>query len=80
MEVALDPADLVKLLSQNAYVLREDLTLMESGVLKCQSFGANVTREQAARLNENLSRLQEVIEAFGDNFRAPASIDANKAP
>jgi hypothetical protein len=66
MEFAMNRAQAVNLLSLNAYVLREDLALMESGFVKCQSFGTNVTVEQAERLRANLSRLQEVIDAFGD--------------
>lgn len=60
-------AQAVDLLSQNAYVLREDLALMESGFIQCLALGVNATGEQVARLKANLSRLLEVIEAFGEN-------------
>ena len=64
MEVALDPAQIAKLLSQNAAVIREDLKLMEAGIISCQSFGANVTNEHAARLRLNLERLEAIISAY----------------
>lgn len=54
--------DVVELCSLIAAVLREDLALLESGTLKVQMFGADVTDEMAARLRINLSRLQTIIE------------------
>ena len=56
----------LELLSQNACVLREDVSLMETGFVRCDAFGADVTREQTARLKGNLSRIEEIIDAFGD--------------
>lgn len=56
------------LCAQNAYYLREDLTLIESGHLKLELFGADVTAQQAGRLRRNLARLQDVIEGCGSNF------------
>jgi hypothetical protein len=77
----MDRAQAVNLLSQNAYTLREDLALMESGFVKCQSFGANVTAEQAARLQANLSRLLAIIDAFGGNRPdEPCREDSAPAP
>ena len=63
--MAIADARVVELCSQNAYVLKEDLALMESGSIKIQVFGADATKEQAARLRANLSRLQEIIDGFG---------------
>ena len=54
--------EVVELCSLNAAVLREDLALMESGTLKVQMVGADVTDEMAARLRANLSRLLNIIE------------------
>jgi len=58
-----DIAEVIDLLSLNAAVLRDDVALMEAGILKCESFGTNVTREQAARLSANLARLDAIIQA-----------------
>ena len=60
--VVLAAKELVELCSLNAAVLREDLALMESGTLKVQMVGADVTDEMAARLRANLSRLRDIIE------------------
>ena len=62
MRVGLAASEVVELCSVNAAVLREDLALMESGTLKVQMFGADVTDEMAARLRINLSRLQTIIQ------------------
>ena len=58
-------ARVVELCAQNAYVLKEDLALMESGAIKIHVFGADATEEQAGRLRANLSRLQEIIGGCG---------------
>jgi hypothetical protein len=55
----------VALCEQAAYFLREDLTLIESGDLKLQLFGADVTEEQATRMRASLSRLQEIVDGCG---------------
>ena len=52
----------VALCEQNAYVLREDLALMQSGQLRLLLLDADVTDEYAKRLGKNLQRLEEVIE------------------
>lgn len=54
----------VALCEQAAYFLQEDLALIESGDLKLQLFGADVTEEQARRMRANLSRLQEILDGF----------------
>ena len=60
----MDLAQVAKLLAQNAALLSEDIKLMEAGVIRCQSFGANVTTEHAARLRANLTRLETILSAF----------------
>ena len=65
MEVALKPVHIIKLLARNAYVLQEDVKLMEDGAIKVQAFGVDVTREQAARLKANLMRLEDALAALG---------------
>lgn len=57
----------VALCEQAAYFLREDLTLIESGGLKLQMFGTDVTEEQATRMKANVARLEEIIEGCGCN-------------
>jgi hypothetical protein len=64
MEVPVKSARVVELLSQNASVLKEDVTCLEAGTFKFQAFGVDVTKEQAARLRANLSRLEQVISAI----------------
>jgi hypothetical protein len=68
MEVPVDPATVIELLSKNASILREDVTHLEAGTFKFQAFGVDVTNEQAARLKANLSRLEEVIDALRRRF------------
>jgi len=58
------PARVVELLSENASILKEDVTHLETGTFKFQAFGVDVTKEQAARLRANLSRLEQVIDAL----------------
>jgi hypothetical protein len=55
----------VALCERAAYVLQEDINLVEGGDLKLILFGADVSDEQADRMRANLSRLQEIIDAFG---------------
>jgi hypothetical protein len=55
----------VALCEQAAYFLREDLTLIENGDLKLTLFGADVSKEQAARMRANLSRLDEIVNGCG---------------
>ena len=57
--------EIVDLLSLNAAILRDNIALMEAGTLRCESFGANVTREQAAQLAANLARLEVIIGSEG---------------
>jgi hypothetical protein len=64
MEVLVEPARVVELLSKNLSILKEDVTHLEAGTFKFQAFGVDVTNEQAARLRANLSRLEQVIEAL----------------
>ena len=65
-EDALDGPELVTSLMRNAYVLREDIQLMEQGALKVQAFGTDVTAEHAGRLRANLSRLERILALCGD--------------
>ena len=60
----MDLANVAKLLTQNAAVLREDLALMEAGTIKLTVFGADVTHDQAARLRGNLGRLETALAEF----------------
>ena len=76
----MDRSRVIALLSENAYVLAEDLALMELGFIQCHALGANATREHAARLKANLSRLQEVIKAFGGNAPCDPRGDAPSKP
>ena len=55
----------VALCEQAAYFLLEDLTLIETGDLKLQMFGTDVSEDQAERMRANLSRLQEIIDGCG---------------
>lgn len=64
-EVALDNGRVIELLSQNAAILREDLTLLAAGTIKLSVFGTNVTHDHASRLKANLTRLEAVLEAYG---------------
>jgi len=65
MEVALDRAQVIELLSHSAAAIREDLALMESGTIKVAVFGADVTHDQAGRMKVNLTRLEAILEAYG---------------
>lgn len=49
------------LCEQAAHFLREDLTLIESGDLKLQLFGADVMEEQAERMRAHLARLEDCV-------------------
>ena len=64
-EAALNGPELVTLLMKNAYVLREDIQLMEQGPLKVQAFGSDVTVEHAGRLKANLSRIEGILASCG---------------
>lgn len=55
----------VALCERNAYVLREDLALMQSGQLKLFLLDADVTDDYAERLGKNLQRLEEIIKGCG---------------
>jgi len=68
MEMPVEPARVVELLYENASILKEDVTHLEAGTFKFQAFGVDVTKEQAARLRANLSRLEQVIEALQSDF------------
>ena len=60
----MDLATVAELLTQNAAVLREDLALMTAGTIKLTVFGADVTHDQAARLQGNLDRLETALAAL----------------
>lgn len=60
----MDSAQIVTLLAKNAYVLREDIDLMEAGVIKVQAIGADVTTDHASRLKGNLGRLREILDWY----------------
>lgn len=64
----MESARVVELLSKNASILKEDVKHLEAGSFKFQAFGVDVTKEQAARLKANLSRLEQVIEALHNPF------------
>jgi hypothetical protein len=68
MEVPVEFARVVELLSENALILKEDVKHLEAGTFKFQAFGVDVTKEQAARLKANLSRLEQVIDALQRSF------------
>lgn len=55
----------VALCEQGAYYIREDLKLAESGKLKFQMMGTDVTDEYVARMKSVLSRLQEIVDGCG---------------
>lgn len=59
--VKVEAREIVDLLTRNAAILRGTIALMEAGKLRCESFGANVTRKQAAQLAANLARLEVII-------------------
>jgi hypothetical protein len=57
----------VALCEQGAYYIREDLNLAESGKLKFQMMGVDVTDEYIARMKSVLSRLQDIVDGCGCN-------------
>src|SRR4051812_38810549 len=64
MERALDTAQLVELLSQNAAAISEDLALIEAGAIKFTAFDSDVNEAVSARMRGNLARLEQVIAAL----------------
>ena len=61
----------VALCEQAAYFLQEDVSLIESGSLKLQLFGTDVTQEQAERMKapvgfKKLSKVAGVIAYAGE--------------
>ena len=63
--MALDGARLIELLSQNVERIRDDLTLMETGQLRIECHGADVTEEHMARYIKTLVDLETIINVFG---------------
>ena len=55
----------IALCERNANVLIEDITLIDSGHLKIEIFGADASKEQVKRMRENLARLEEIIDGCG---------------
>ena len=62
MEGAVDHARLTELVAQNAFRIRESLNLLESGQLKCQFLGRDVTEEQIGWHVRSLVNLETIIE------------------
>jgi hypothetical protein len=62
----LDRAEIYELLSQNAAVLKEDISLIDTGFIKLNVFGADVSQDHLSRLKGNLARLEAILEAWGD--------------
>jgi hypothetical protein len=56
---------IVALCEKASYYLQEDLSLMETGALKIQLFGTDVTEEHAGRMRARLAMLQEIIDGCG---------------
>jgi hypothetical protein len=67
----MDAATVVALLSEAATRLREDLELMETGIIKCECFGADVTEQHMGRMALRLARIEAVIDAHLDPGRRP---------
>jgi len=67
----MDAATVVALLSEAATRLREDLELMETGIIKCECFGADVTEQHMGRMALRLARIEAVIDAHLDPDRRP---------
>jgi hypothetical protein len=65
----MDAATVVALLSEAATRLREDLELMETGIIKCECFGADVTEQHMGRMAARLARIEAVIDAHLDGGR-----------
>lgn len=55
----------IALCEQGAHYIREDLTRAESGRLKFQLMGSDVTDEYIARMKSVLSRLQDIVDGCG---------------
>ena len=62
----MDAAKIVALLSEAATRLREDLELMETGIIKCECFGADVTQQHVGRMAVRLAKIEAVIDAHRD--------------
>lgn len=76
MEVALDSASIVMLLSETASQLREDLELMKAGVIKCQCFGADVTEQHTDRMAVRLANIEAIIDAHDATAQRAARQEA----
>ncbi len=61
----MERARLIELLLQNAERIRDDLILMETGQLKIECHGADVTEEQMARYVRSLVNLETIITLYG---------------
>ena len=67
MEAAVNRSRVIRLLSENAKVLKEDVALMSGGRFRVQAFGVDVTAEQVARLESNLERIETILTECGCN-------------
>ena len=65
--MSITPNRVLALCEQNAVVLKEDINQLESGALKVELHGADITKQQASRLRSNLSRLLEITEGCGSD-------------
>ena len=76
----MDAATIVALLSETATQLREDLELMNTGVIKCECFGADVTEQHMGRMAVRLAKIEAVIDAHRNrvvhDVAVPASVGA----
>ena len=64
---AVNRSRVIRLLSENAKVLKEDVALMSGGRFRVQAFGVDVTAEQVARLESNLERIETILTECGCN-------------
>lgn len=64
LEVALDVARLIELLSENAERIKEDLNLMETRQLKIECHGVDVTEEHMARYIRSLVNLETIMNSY----------------
>jgi hypothetical protein len=62
----MDSPTIVALLSEAAAQLREDLELMETGIIKCECFGADVTEQHRSRMAVGLAKIELVVDAHRD--------------
>jgi hypothetical protein len=62
----MDAPTIVALLSEAVAQLREDLELMETGIIKCECFGDDVTEQHMGRMAVRLAKIEAVINAYRD--------------